>query len=268
MGRENLEQSVYFCDRVFGMSLAVWIPTSTRFLIQFESQGCVSVDLDKSYVQYPSTAKTHVEKVLERSKAPHRYYSPQQPAGTDSLLVDDDWSMVACPRVISDQSGRIGLGHIGPKVRGIVKHAPFPVFIPSTAFKAWQQVAIFFGGSAVGRIAVKEGIAIARLARLPATIYTHLEGTTRKECGNALAEAGMLAEVGTGDIRWEFFAGGTFEEHLYEVPADALVVVGAAGHRLMTELVFGSKLEALQATLLNPLVVVGPNCRTPWEGRG
>ena len=61
------------------------------------------------------------------------------------------------------------------------------------------------------------------------------------------------------------FDQGSFEENLYAVPHDSLVVVGAAGHRLMKELVFGSKLEIIQATLPNPLVVVGPNCRTPWE---
>ena len=43
------------------------------------------------------------------------------------------------------------------------------------------------------------------------------------------------------------------------------VVVVAAGHRLMAELIFGSKLETIQATLPNPLVVVGPDCRARVE---
>jgi hypothetical protein len=38
-----------------------------------------------------------------------------------------------------------------------------------------------------------------------------------------------------------------------------------AGHRLISELVFGSKLESIQATLPNPRVVVGLDCCTPWN---
>ena len=176
-----------------------------------------------------------------------------------------DWAALSCPRVISDKTSRIGLGHIGPKVRGIVKHAPFPVFIPATAYKEWTTVSIFFGGSDLGTAVVKQGIALARLARVPFTIFTHLGDVTREECETALDQAGILADARARDGRWHFFDEGSFEESLYDVPHDSLVVVGAAGRRLMTELIFGSKLETIQATLLNPLVVVGPNCQTPWE---
>ena len=71
--------------------------------------------------------------------------------------------------------------------------------------------------------------------------------------------------VSGDDVEWRLYDNGTLEENLYAVPHDSLVVIGAAGHRLITELVFGSKLEAIQATLPNPLVVVGPDCRTPWD---
>jgi len=74
-----------------------------------------------------------------------------------------------------------------------------------------------------------------------------------------------LDAISGGDVEWRLCDSGTFEENLYAVPHDSLVVAGAAGHRLISELVFGSKLEAVQASLPNPLVVVGPDCRTPWD---
>jgi len=39
-------------------------------------------------------------------------------------------------------------------------------------------------------------------------------------------------------------------------------VVGAAGDSLMRELVFGSKIEMIQRTLPNPILVVGRERRT------
>ena len=103
------------------------------------------------------------------------------------------------------------------------------------------------------------------MARVPFTVYTQLDGLTRKDCERVLDQAGVLEDLTAGESQWHCFTDGSLEENLYAIPYDSLVVVGAAGHRLMQELIFGSKLETIQATLLNPLVVVGPNCRTPWE---
>jgi hypothetical protein len=264
MGRENLMQSAYFCDKQFGLSLSVYVPMSTQFIMHFEA-GSVPVDLDSSYVQYPETAQTHAEEILARFKCDHDFYTPTEYASGNLPVIPTEWAMLTCPRVISDRSSRIGLGHIGPKVRSLVKHAPFPVFIPSMSFKPWTSVAIFFGGSPLGVTAVREGIAIARLARMPFTVLSQLTGVTREQCERALAEARLLSHLHGQDGGWQAFDQGSFEENLYAVPHDSLVVVGAAGHKLMVELVFGSKLEIIQATLPNPLVVVGPNCQTPWE---
>ncbi len=54
---------------------------------------------------------------------------------------------MCCPRSISDMSSKIGLGYIGPRVRRIVKSARFPVLITSPAYREWQRIAVFFGGS-------------------------------------------------------------------------------------------------------------------------
>ena len=260
MGRENLMQSAWFCEKQFGLSLAVFVPQATEFLLEFDG-GTVPVDLDGSYLAFPETAREHVEEILARFNVQFHFHTPEVYGDGKTPILPGGWAMLACPRVISEQSGRIGLGHIGPRVRGIVKEATCPVFIPATAFKAWTSVAIFFGGSRLGALAVAQGIALARLARVPFTVYTQLDGTTPEACEDVLEEAGLLADVKAGSERWQIFSAGTLEQNLYEIPHDSLVVMGAAGHRLMAELIFGSKLEIIQTTLPNPLVVVGPECR-------
>ena len=269
LGRENLMQAAYFCQKQFGMSLAVLIPTRTRFLMRFET-GEVTGNLDGSYVQHPETAQAHAEEILADFKVKCSFFQPNEFAQPNLPVIPGDWGVMSCPRVISERSSRIGLGYIGPKVRDIAKHAPFPVFIPALAYKPWNRVSMFFGGSQLGTVAVREGIAVARLARVPFTLFTQLDGTTREECEQALAKADLLSDVRAADASWEVFDSGTLEENLYAVPHDSLAVVGAAGHRLMAELIFGSKLETIQATLPNPLVVVGPNCRArrPGDRRG
>jgi nucleotide-binding universal stress UspA family protein len=43
------------------------------------------------------------------------------------------------------------------------------------------------------------------------------------------------------------------------VPHNALVIMGAFGHGLIRDLVFGSKMEKIQSTISNNLLVVGPH---------
>jgi hypothetical protein len=266
LGRENLMQAAYLCSKEFDLSLAVYIPTCARFVMPFEG-GEVTVELDESYTVHPATAQVHAEQALEAFTIQHQFFTPEVFADTSLPEIPVTWAMMSCPRAISEKSSRIGLGHIGPRVRGIVKHAPFPVFIPAMAYKPWNSVAIFFGGSELGMVVVAQGIALARLAQVPFTIYTQLDGVTREECEQALARAGLLDHLNSGDADWRFFDTGSFEENLYEVPHDSLTVVGAAGQRLIEELIFGSKLEIIQATLPNAHVVVGPNRPMPADLR-
>ncbi len=265
MGRENLMQSAYFCKQQFGLSLAVYIPETIQFGMEFGGNP-VTIQLDGSYVAYPTTAREHAENVLADYGSANQFFVPNERLSGTMPLLPNDWAMMACPRVISEQSARIGLGHLGPKVRSLVKQATFPVFIPSMLFKPWTNVTAFFGGSELGATVVKEGMAVARLARVPFVIHTQLNGITKKECEKSLSAAGILGAVSGGDVEWRLYDHGTLEENLYDVPHDSLIVVGAAGHRLISELVFGSKLETIQATLPNPMVIVGPDCRTLWDG--
>jgi len=146
MGRENLMQSAYFCEKQFGLSLAVYIPEAPDFGMDFGGTP-VTVQLDGSYTAYSSTARKHAEDVLSGFKGNLSFYAPEQRLPSAMPLLANDWSMMTCPRAVSEKSSRIGLGHIGPKVRALVKHAPFPILIPSMSFKPWTNVTTFFGGS-------------------------------------------------------------------------------------------------------------------------
>jgi len=146
-----------------------------------------------------------------------------------------------------------------------VRHAPFPVFIPTPTFKPWNRVTGFFGGSALGAAAVRYGAALAARAGVPFSIHTQLVGVTREGCEEVLSEAGLMRSISDGQTDWHVYEDGSFVENLYHVPSDSLVVIGAAGQNLVRELMFGSKLEAVQSTLPNPLIVIGPNCHRPWE---
>ena len=59
--------------------------------------------------------------------------------------------------------------------------------------------------------------------------------------------------------KWHVFTENSFEENLYEVPHDALVILGAYGHGLIRNMFFGCKMEKIQATISNNLLIVGPN---------
>jgi len=59
--------------------------------------------------------------------------------------------------------------------------------------------------------------------------------------------------------KWHVFEKRNFEENLYKVPHDALVILGAYRHSLIKNIVFASKMEKMQSTLPNNLLIAGPN---------
>ncbi|RME37057.1 MAG: universal stress protein, partial [Planctomycetota bacterium] len=130
MGREHLMQSAYFCKKQFGLVLSVFIPEAIQFTLQLESE-IFPVQLDASYVASdPEQARKRVEEIVQPFACPLDFVIAD-PVGSSGIPhLPGEWGIMTCPRVISEQSSRIGLGRIGPKVRALVKAAPFPVFIP------------------------------------------------------------------------------------------------------------------------------------------
>jgi nucleotide-binding universal stress UspA family protein len=257
LGRETLLQSIYFCNKV-GASLVVYIPSLIKFLMYFEND-VVQVNLDNSYLASPDTALEHAKDLIEQGKVTARFLEPKHYTASTLPDIQTNFDFMACPRSISDLSSKIGLGYIGPRVRRIVKSARFPVLITSPVYKEWQSVAIFFGGSANAVNAMKLGLRIKRESGLPLDVYTQLGKASKESYEKVIKKEGLEEEMSRYVDKWHIFKEESFEENLYEVPHDALVVLGAYGHGIIKNIVFGSIMEKIQATISNNLLIVGPN---------
>ncbi len=256
-GRETLLQSIYFCKKL-GASPVVYIPKFTKFLMYFDND-VVQVDLDGSYLSSPETALTHATELLEQGGLSARFFEPKHFTATTLPDIHTDFDYMACPRSISDLSTKIGLGYIGPKVRRIVSSARFPVLITSSVYKEWDKIAVFFGGSANAVNALKLGFRISRESGLPLDVFTYVGKVSIESYQQVIKDENLEKEMDYFVNRWHIFEKGSFEENLYEVPHNALVILGAYGHGLIKNLVFGSKMEKIQSSISNNLLIVGPN---------
>lgn len=257
LGRETLLQSIYFCKRV-GASPVVYIPKHTKFLMYFDND-VVQIDLDASYLTAPDTSQMHAAELLESAGIEPRFLDPKHFTASTLPDIQTNFDYMCCPRSVSDLSSKIGLGYIGPRVRRIVNSARFPVLLTSGVFKEWKSIMAFFGGSANALNALKLGLRIARQSGLPLDIFTQVENRPAAEYEEIIQNEGLDREMKEHVGKWHVLENGVFEENLYQVPHDALVVLGAYGHSLFRTLVFGSKMEKIQSTITNNLLIAGPN---------
>ena len=257
LGRETLLQSAFFCKTV-GLAPTVYIPESTKFLMYFDND-VVQVDLDSSYLTDPETAKNHASEIIESFGCEFGFLEPKHYTASTLPDIPTNFEFMCCPRSISDLSSKIGLGYIGPRVRRIVKSAKFPVLLTSPTFKPWNSIAVLFGGSTNAINAVKLGMRISRVSGKKLTIYTQMENKPREEYEDLLKKAGLADEISSNVKNWVIFNKGRLESNLYAIPHDALVVIGAYGHGLIRDFVFGSKMETIQSVISNNLLIVGPN---------
>jgi nucleotide-binding universal stress UspA family protein len=167
---------------------------------------------------------------------------------------------MCCPRSISDLSTKIGLGYIGPKVRRIIKSSTFPVFMTGGVFKPWTSITVFYGGSNNANKALRWGLHLNRTSGFPLDLFTYTEGRKPDYFEEQLRNAELLGEVQEKVRTWHKVDGGGFEESLYTVSHDALLIVGAYGHGLIKEFLFGSKMETIQSWMPNNMLLVGPHC--------
>ncbi|HCY88297.1 MAG TPA: universal stress protein UspA, partial [Desulfobacteraceae bacterium] len=122
------------------------------------------------------------------------------------------------------------------------------------------RIAVLFGGSENAVNALNLGLKLSMASGVDMTIFTlkeKEEAHYRKIVKKRLPEG--LGEQAEKD--WLFFDRPAFEEMLYAIPHDALVVMGAYGHGPIKDVLFGSKLEKIQSTIGNPLLVIGPESR-------
>ncbi|RLB30311.1 MAG: universal stress protein [Deltaproteobacteria bacterium] len=257
-GRETLLQSVYFC-RETGTSLVVYIPRHPQFLMYFQNE-VVTVDLDRAFLRSPKTARKHAEDIIRGGGLEPNFFEPKGFTASTLPDIPVDFSYMCCPRTISDLSTKIGLGYIGPRVRKIIKNCTFPVLIPTPVYKEWKSLTVFFGGSHNAIQALTVGMKVSKLSGFPLKIFTQAEKKHYSYYQDILKKNALYDGIEKGEIEWLFFEKGKFRENLYNVPHDTMVVVGAYGHGLIKELLFGSMMEEIQTILPNNMLIVGPNC--------
>ena len=255
-GRETLLQSGYFCKKMDVVPV-VYLPVSTKFLMYFEND-VVQIDLDESYLTSPETARQHATEILKQRDLKPRFLKPRHYTASTLPDIPTNFDFMCCPRSISDLSSKIGLGYIGPRVRRIVNSALFPVLVTSPAYKKWQSIAVLFGGSANAVNALKLGIRISRATGMPLDVYTQVEGGSVDSYKKVIQDENLEKEMQRYIGKWHMFEDGKFKDNLYKIPHEALVVVGAFGHGLIRDIMFGSKMEQLQSTISNNLLIVGP----------
>lgn len=259
-GRETLLQSIFFCKMV-GASPVIYIPKTTKFLMYFEND-VVQVDLDKSYLTAPETAIQHATELVEQAGMNALFFDPKHFTASTLPDIHTNFDYMCCPRTISDMSSKIGLGYIGPRVRRIVKSARFPVLITSPVFKPWKSIVVFFGGSVNAVKALRLGFQVARSSGLSIDVYTQTGLYSEEDCMNVIKERNLEKDKNLYIKEWHFFENNNFENNLYKVPHDALVIMGAYGHGIIKDILFGSKLEKIQSTISNNLLIAGPNYAT------
>jgi hypothetical protein len=256
LGRETLMQSIYFC-KTLDLELTVYIPDAVRFMMYFD-HAAVQVDLDQSYLNDPETALDRARALAAEAGLKPFFLSPKARTASSLPDIPTHFQFMCCPRSVSDVSSKIGLGTIGPKVRGIIRTADFPVLLTSPVFKPWKSVAVLFGGSDSAMNALRSGIQLARRSGFPLDLFTQLEAD-QTYYDQRIREAGLENAVKRHCRHHYQFEDGEFSHNLYNLPHDALVLSGAYGHRLITNLLFGSKMEIAQHTLTNAMLVSGPH---------
>ncbi len=258
-GRETFLQSLYFCKTI-NASLVAYIPKNDKFLMYFANDA-VQVDLDGSYLAFAETAVEHATALFEQAGLPPRFYEPKNYTASTLPDVSTQFDYLCCPRSVSDLSSKIGLGHLGPKVRRIIKHASFPVLISSPVFKPWNSISVFFGGSTNAMNALTLGLKIAMASGHAINIYTLLENKGEDSYRDIVNDTDLKPLVEQYAQKWHFYDSQAFDQMLYDVPHDSLIVLGAYGHGMIKEILMGSKMEHIQSTVSNNLLITGPNCK-------
>ena len=254
-GREIFLQSLYF-SKMTRLKLDVFFPEISQFIMFFE-HSVVTVNLDKAFLSDPDTAQEHALEIAKQAGVSIRFFQPNSFTAGRVPTLPVDFKMMCYPRSISDLSTRIGLGYIGPRVRTIIRNAEFPVLIPSTVYKEWKSITVFFGGSKTSINALRIGLEISKKSKVPMQIWTQDEKDSKDYYLGILKKEGLLNQKGDPVSPWWFFSKGKFRPNLYDVPHDSLLVIGSFGHNLMKDVLFGSKAEMIQTVMPNNLLIVG-----------
>ncbi len=262
LGREVLLQSSYFCKTI-GVNPVIYLPEFIKFLMYFDND-VVQVDLDDSYLTAPESAHAHAVEIVRSQGLPEpNFIEPKNFTASTLPDIPVNFDFMCCPRTISDLSSKIGLGYIGPRVRGIVQSARFPVLIASSVYKPWNSISVMFGGSANAINAFRLGVRISRLSGLPMNLYTQPGKHSIDYYKKIIQENNLSRDMERYVQNWQVFENEDISINLFNIPHDALVVLGAYEHGVIKEMLFGSIMEKVQSVLPNNLLIVGPKYQTP-----
>ncbi|MDA3786967.1 MAG: hypothetical protein PF503_00490 [Desulfobacula sp.] len=75
-----------------------------------------------------------------------------------------------------------------------------------------------------------------------------------------IKKEGLTDPVNQLSKQWHFYEKSNFDTMLYEVPHNSLIVLGAYGHGIIKDILLGSKMEQIQSTVTNNLLITGPHC--------
>jgi hypothetical protein len=257
-GRDTFLQSIYFSKQA-NVPIKVYVPQHSQFLMYFQRRA-VTVDLNKYFLYDPDTAKQHAEALIAEHRVVASFFEPKDFTALSLPDVPVNHDYMCCPRSISDLSTKVSLGYFGPKVRQIIQNAPFPVLIPTPVFKEWKRMVVFFGGSSNALRALRVALSIHNECGLPITLFTKAEHKPQSYYREILDKNNLLSAIQGGGAQWMFFESGSMRKLLYEVPSDALLVLGAYGHGAIKEVLLGSKMETIQTVLPNNMLIIGPQC--------
>jgi nucleotide-binding universal stress UspA family protein len=256
LGRETLLQSAYFCQKT-GCKLGIYIPRASQVLMYFK-HSVATIGLDSSYLRAPDSAESRAAEIADEFDVTVEMLEPTGYTATDLPNLDGEFGYMACPRSMSERTTKIRFGHLGPRVRAVVRAAPFPVLLPTPVFKPWHSVVACFGGSENSLRAISRALQLSKSAQVPLSLFTHAEGQSREDYEKLLEGSEVHDKIVSGEVEWTFSDSGALAESLFDIPRDTLVVSGAYGAGVVREALFGSKLEAIQTEVPNNLLVVGP----------
>ncbi|MGE0084742.1 MAG: universal stress protein [Desulfococcaceae bacterium] len=256
MGRENFLQSLYFCRKT-GASPIVYIPEFTKFLMYFEDE-VMQVDLNDSWLLARESARKHAGELLKSSGFEPDFLVPKNFTSATLPDIPTHFDFMSCPWNIRSFSSAMGRRHKALRVRRMVNAAYFPLLLCSPAYKPWNSITVFFNGSVNSLNALKLGLRIQKNTGLLMDIFTQSEGKFLSEYEDILKKANLETETKQVLGRWQFFERSSLEEDLYEIPHDALVILGASGRSLLQDMVCGSFLEKLQILISNTMLIAGP----------
>ncbi len=255
-GKEIFLQSLYFCRKT-GASPIVYIPEFTKFLMYFEDE-VMQVDLDASWLCARETARKHAGELLKSSGFEPDFLVPKNFTSSTLPDIPTHFDFMSCPWNIRNFSSAMGRRHKALRVRRMVNAAYFPLLLCSPAYKPWNSITVFFNGSVNSLNALKLGIQIQKNSGLLMDIFTQSEGKSLSEYEDILKKAKLETETKKTLGRWQFFQSGSLEENLYEIPHDALMIIGASGRSLIRDMLLGSFLENLQTLISNTMLIAGP----------